>query len=181
MLRTCVFSFRHAGSYASWYWRTAGEEPPPPAHNAEDRLGPDLPAATRRILAIPLKRHTKLVLGFLTRPEIEALLAAAGHDRTGRRDHLLFLLLYNTGARVSEILALRVRDVLAADCRHVPLHGKGRKERTVPLWRSTQTRLRRWIKETSLGPDAPRLPNRFGQPLTRSGAAWQLMKSPGQA
>ena len=143
-------------------------------HYAEDRLGPDLPTLTHRILAIPLKRHTKPVLGFLTRPEIEVLLAATGQDWTGRRDHLLFLLLYNTGARVSEVLDLRVRNVLTADYRHVLLHGKGRKERTVPLWRSTQTRLRRWIKENDLLPDAPLLPNRFGQPLTRSGAAWQL-------
>ncbi len=141
---------------------------------AEDGLGPDLPEATRRILAIPLKRHTKPILGFLTRPEVEVLLASTGQDWTGRRDHLLFLLLYNTGARVSEVLNLRVRDVLAGDCRHLALHGKGRKERTVPLWRNTQTRLRQWVKENHLAPESPLLPNRFGQPLTRSGAAWQL-------
>jgi site-specific recombinase XerD len=143
-------------------------------HYAEDGLGPDLPEATRRILAIPLKHHTKPILGFFTRPEVEALLAATGQDWTGKRDHLLFLLLYNTGARISEVLDLRVRDILVTDCRHLALHGKGRKERTVPLWRSTQTRLRQWIKENHLAPDAPLLPNRFGQPLTRSGAAWQL-------
>jgi site-specific recombinase XerD len=150
-------------------------------HYAEDGLGPDLPEATRRILAIPLKRYTKPILGFLTRPEVEALLTAASQDWTGRRNHLLFLLLYNTGARVSEVLALRVRDVLAADCRHLALQGKGRKERTVPLWRNTQTRLRRWIKENQLTPEAPLLPNRFGQPLTRSGAAWQLRQLVGRA
>jgi integrase/recombinase XerD len=150
-------------------------------HYAEDGLGPDLPEASRRILAIPLKRHTKPVLGFLTRPEIEALLATTGQDWTGRRDHLLFLLLYNTGARISEVLNLRVRDVLAADCRHLALQGKGRKERTVPLWRNTQTRLRQWIKENHLVPEAPLLPNRFGQPLTRSGAAWQLRQLVGRA
>lgn len=143
-------------------------------HYAEDGLGPDLPEATRRILAIPLKRHTKPILGFLTRQEVETLLTATGQDWTGRRDHLLFLLLYNTGARVSEVLNLRVRNVLAADCRHLALLGKGRKERTVPLWRKTQTRLRQWIKENHLTPESPLLPNRFGQPLTRSGVAWQL-------
>jgi integrase/recombinase XerD len=145
-------------------------------HYAEDGLGPDLPEVTRRILAIPLKRHTKPILGFLTRPEMEALLAATDEGWTGKRDHLLFLLLYNTGARVSEIIGSRVRDVLAADCRHLVLHGKGRKERAVPLWRSSQTRLRQWIKENHLSPDAPLLPNRFGQPLTRSGVAWQLRR-----
>jgi integrase/recombinase XerD len=150
-------------------------------HYAEDGLGPDLPEPTRRILAIPLKRHTQPILGFLTRPEVEALLAATGQDWTGRRDHLLFLLLYNTGARISEILDLRVRDVVAADYRHLALHGKGRKERTVPLWRNTQNRLRQWIKANHLAAEAPLLPNRFGQPLTRSGAAWQLRQLVGRA
>jgi integrase/recombinase XerD len=146
-------------------------------HYAEDRLGPDLPDATRRILAIPLKRHTRPILGFLTSAEVEAILAAAGDNWTGRRDRLLFLLLYNTGARISEILGLRLRDVAAADCCHLILQGKGRKQRTVPLWRSTQTRLRQWIRENLGAPEAPLLPNRFGQPLTRSGAAWQLRRS----
>jgi len=126
--------------------------------------------------SIPPKRHTRPVLGFLTRPELEAILGAADDSWSGQRDHLLFLLLYNTGARVSEILGLRVRDVLATGSRHLALHGKGRKERTVPLWRSTQTRLRQWIKANHLESNAPLLPNRFGQPLTRSGAAWQLRR-----
>jgi site-specific recombinase XerD len=144
------------------------------AHYAEDTLGPDLPESIRRLLAIPIKRHTRPILGFLTRPEIQAVLAATGESWTGRRDYLLFLLLYNTGARISEILALRVQDVLKTDAQHLELRGKGRKQRPVPLWRHTQTRLRRWIKENQGQPESPLLPNRFGQPLTRSGAAWQL-------
>jgi site-specific recombinase XerD len=143
-------------------------------HYLQDLLGPDLPEPTRRILSIPPKRHTRPVLGFLTRLELEAILGAAEDSWSGQRDHLLFLLLYNTGARVSEILDLRVRDVVATGSRHLALHGKGRKERTIPLWRSTQTRLRQWIKANNMQPDVPLLPNRFGQPLTRSGAAWQL-------
>ena len=144
------------------------------AHYAENTLGPDLPESVRRLLAIPIKRHTRPILGFLTRPEIQAVLAAAGESWTGRRDYLLFLLLYNTGARISEILALRVRDVLVTNGRYLDLRGKGRKQRSVPLWRNTQTQLRRWIKENQGQPESPLLPNRFGQPLTRSGAAWQL-------
>jgi integrase/recombinase XerD len=144
------------------------------AHYAEDTLGPDLPASIRRLLAIPRKRHTRPLLGFLTRAEVQAVLAAAGGNWTGRRDHLLFLLLYNTGARISEILALRLRDVLPTDGQYLLLQGKGRKQRSVPLWRNTQTRLRRWIKENQGKADSPLLPDRFGQPLPRSGAAWQL-------
>ena len=89
-------------------------------------------------------------------------------------DYLLFLLLYNTGARISEILALRVRDVLLADGRSLALQGKGRKQCSVPLWRTTQTRLRQWIKGLPGEPESPWLPNRFGQSLTRSGTACQL-------
>lgn len=144
------------------------------AHYTEDTLGLDLPESIRRLLAIPIKRYTQPILGFLTRAEVQAVLAATGEDWTGRRDYLLLLLLYNTGARISEILALRVQDVLVSDGRFLDLRGKGRKQRSVPLWRNTQTRLRRWIKENRAQPASPLLPNRFGQPLTRSGAAWQL-------
>lgn len=143
-------------------------------HYLSDLLGPELPAPTRRILAIPSKRHDRVVLGFLTRKEIQALLDATGPTWTGRRDRLLFLLLYNTGARVSEIIAARVRDVQATQGRQIQLHGKGRKQRVVPLWPETQKQIRHWIKENSLAADAPLLPNRFGQPLTRSGVAGQL-------
>jgi site-specific recombinase XerD len=54
------------------------------AHYAEDTLGPDLPGSIRRLLAIPIKRHTRPILGFLTRPEIQAVLAATGESWTGR-------------------------------------------------------------------------------------------------
>lgn len=145
-------------------------------HYLSDLLGPELPEPTRRILAIPLKRYSRPLPGFLTREEVQAILSATGDSWTGRRDHLVFLLLYNTGARVSELLALRVRDAQASDGCHLLLHGKGRKERQIPLWRSTQRRLRQWIKDNQMMNEAPLLPNRFGQLLSRSGVAWQLRK-----
>jgi len=143
---------------------------------AGDLLGAELPEATRRILAIPFKRYSRPLLGFLTQEEIQGILSQTDDSWTGRRDYLLFLLLYNTGARVSELLALRTKDAQVSDGRHLLLHGKGRKERQIPLWRSTQNRLRRWIKDNQMNPDSPLLPNRFGQPLNRSGVAWQLQK-----
>ena len=145
-------------------------------HYANDLLGSELPESTRRILAIPSKRWSRPLLGFLTRDEVQAILAETNGSWTGRRDHLLFLLFYNTGARVSELLALRTKDALAGDGRQLRLHGKGRKERQVPLWRSTRQCLRQWIKDNRLTDDLPLLPNRFGEPLTRSGLAWQLRK-----
>ncbi|CAN5481475.1 site-specific integrase [soil metagenome] len=145
-------------------------------HYASDLLGPEIPEATRHILSIPQKRFSQSILGFLTRDEIKALLAMPDQSWTERRDHLLFLLLYNTGGRISEILGLRVGDVVANNGHYLTLHGKGRKERQIPIWRSTQRRLNRWIHENSSPPNAPLLPNRFGQQMTRSGVAWQLRK-----
>jgi len=142
-------------------------------HYLNDWLGPELPPALTRILGIPFKRHVQQLVGFLSRQEIEAILAAADNTWTGERDHLLFLLLYNTGARISEILALKVSDVSMQD-RHIDLLGKGRKQRRVPLWPQTHKRLRRWLKDNRWPAQAPLLPNRFGQRLTRAGVAYQL-------
>jgi integrase/recombinase XerD len=142
----------------------------------EDWLGPELTPATRHILSIPFKRYPKPMIGYLLREEIDALLAATDDTWTGSRDYLLFLLLYNTGARISEILKLQVRDVLDSGGRLVQLQGKGRKRRTLPLWPKTQRCLRQWIRQNQLAPEAPLLPNRFGHVLTRSGAAKQLQE-----
>ncbi len=144
-------------------------------HYLNDWLGPELPPALPRILGIPFKRHVQRLIGFLNRQEVEAILAVTDDTWTGQRDHLLFLLLYNTGARISEILALKVSDVTVAE-RHIELLGKGRKQRQVPLWPQTQKRLRRWLKGNRWPPEAPLLPNRFGQRLTRAGAAYQLQQ-----
>lgn len=144
-------------------------------HYLNDWLSPELPAALPRILGIPFKRHVQPLIGFLSRQEIEAILAATSDTWTGQRDYLLFLLLYNTGARISEILALKVSDVTRED-RHIELMGKGRKQRRVPLWPQTQKRLRRWLKDNRWPFQAPLLPNRFGQRLTRAGAAYQLQQ-----
>lgn len=144
-------------------------------HYLSDWLGPELPPALPRILGIPFKRHVQRLIGFLSRQEVEAILAAADDTWTGQRDHLLFLLLFNTGDRISEILALKVGDVRLAE-RHIELLGKGRKQRPVPLWPQTQKRLRHWLKSQRWAPEAPLLPNRFGQRLTRAGAAYQLQQ-----
>jgi site-specific recombinase XerD len=145
-------------------------------HYLTDWLGPELPAATRRILTIPFKRQVKPLIGFLTCAEIEAILAATDDTWTGRRDHLLILLLYNTGARISELLALRVQDLLGPQAKQVELQGKGRKRRTLPLWRQTQRLLRQWIRDNRLTPPMPLLANRYGEPLTRFGAFRQIKK-----
>ena len=136
--------------------------------------GPDMIAQTQRIMAIPLKRFERPLLGFLSHNEMQALLQAMNDSWSGRRDHLLFLFLYNTGARVSEALSVRVQDLQRHDYRAVQLLGKGRKQRTVPLWKETIQHIRSWLKLAGLKPDQPLLPNRFGGPMTRTAVQQRL-------
>lgn len=133
---------------------------------------PDFVAAAQRILVIPSKRCVKPVLGFMTRPEITAVLAAINTGSwSGRRDHLFFSVLYNTGARVSELMQLKVADIEHAA---VHLRGKGRKNRTVPIWRQNVRRLHLWCRNHKLSADKLVFVNRQGAPLTREGIAFRL-------
>jgi len=130
---------------------------------------------TQRVLAIPAKRFDRPMLGYLTRDQVAAILAAPDRGTwSGHRDAVLLATTYNTGARVSEITALRVRDVLLDRNTAVHLHGKGRKQRVIPLWKNTATELRGWLKRITAEPDAPVFPNRPGAPLTRSGVRDRL-------
>lgn len=129
-----------------------------------------------RALGIPAKRFERPMFGYLSREEMLAVIDAPDETWIGRRDHVLFLMLYNTGARVSEITGVKVGDVVLeerAACVH--LHGKGRKQRSVPLWRSTVKAVRAWLKQNpQLAPGSPLLPNRNGHAMTRTNAALRL-------
>ena len=99
---------------------------------------PTVLVVTQRVLAIPAKRVDQPVLGYLTRDQVTAVLNAP--DRTtwsGHRDAVMLATAYNTGARVSELTGLRRSDVLLDRQAAVHLHGKGRKERVLPLWKRT--------------------------------------------
>ena len=127
------------------------------------------------VLAIPLKRHERPLLGYLSRAEIDAIIAAPDASTwVGQRDAALFATLYNTGARISEALAIRVRDFIDAQAPCMHLLGKGRKQRTVPLWTTTARRLRAWVARAELNPMGPLFPNGAGERMTRSNAAQRL-------
>jgi site-specific recombinase XerD len=110
--------------------------------------------AIERAMAVPMKRFERPLLGHLTRPEMIAVLGQPGTEWTSQRDHLLLSLLYNTGARVSEIVGVRVVDVVLDGSACVHLHGKGRKDRSVPLWKSTAAAIRAWLHARSAPPRA---------------------------
>ncbi|MGD0815769.1 MAG: tyrosine-type recombinase/integrase [Verrucomicrobiota bacterium] len=101
----------------------------------------------QRVLAIPSKRFTRPLIDFLTQPEIQAILSATDR-RTwiGERDHALLLTAVQTGLRLSEITGLRHQDVSIGPGAHVCCVGKGRKQRSTPLVKTTANVLKAWIQ-----------------------------------
>src|ERR1022692_1253109 len=109
---------------------------------------PSHAAQIQRVLAIPGKRHTRTLVHFLSRLEIDALLAAPDQDTWfGRRDHALILLAVQTGLRFSELTGLQRNDVALGTGAHVRCVGKGRKERCTPLTKTTAAVLKAWLQE----------------------------------
>ena len=130
----------------------------------------------QQVMAIPMKRFDRPMLGFLSREEMQAILDAPDPQSwTGQRDRVLFAVLYNTGARVSEIINVCAKHAILDTSPSIHILGKGRKQRTVPLWRSTVTQLRAWKRRLGAIPaDAPLFPNREGAPMTRSNVRQRL-------
>jgi site-specific recombinase XerD len=130
-----------------------------------------------QVLAIPSKRARQRPAAYLEADDVRAIIA--NPDRrtaTGWRDYTLLLFLYNCGARVSEAADVTWNDLQLEPPRQVRLHGKGRKERLLPLWRDTANALRR-LRGMSQPDDEPHVfRNRHGQPLTRDGIAYILRK-----
>jgi site-specific recombinase XerD len=126
----------------------------------------------RRVLDIPVKKTVSSTMTYLERDEMKALLTAPAPDqRLGRRDLALLTFLYNTGARASEAVAASISDIRFEALAQVRLLGKGRKERTCPLWQETVTALHAYLDQRDDGdlPDAPLFLNSHGNRLGRFG------------
>ncbi len=120
-------------------------------------------AVIQRVLAIPDKRSRREIVSYLSAAEVDALLAAP--DRStwiGRRDHALLVTAIQTGLRVAELTVLRRRDAVLVTGAHVRCHGKGRKDRCVPLTRCTVDVLRTWLAESGGTGDDAVFPTRRG-------------------
>ncbi|MFZ0760711.1 MAG: tyrosine-type recombinase/integrase, partial [Candidatus Sulfotelmatobacter sp.] len=99
--------------------------------------------------------------------EMEAILVSMDRARwCGRRDYAMLLTMYNLGARVSEISGLRQSHVTFGAKSYVQLHGKGRKDRSIPLWPRTARVLRDWFRELGQSEQAMAFPSTRGEPLT---------------
>jgi len=135
----------------------------------------------QRILAIPLRRHARSIVGYLSKKYLAQLLAQPDlHTRAGRRDAVMLSVLYDTGARVQELIDLNAGDVRLDPPPQVRLMGKGRKMRAVPLMDPTVELLREHRREHGLDrpehADKPLFQNRKGGRLSRSGVRYLLQK-----
>jgi site-specific recombinase XerD len=109
---------------------------------------PDQGGVIQRVLAIPNKRCQRPLIGFLTRPEIEALLGAVDCTKwIGRRDYAFLLVAMQTGLRLSELTGVRREDVTLGAGAHIHCVGKGRKERGTPITKTARRVLESWMKE----------------------------------
>lgn len=138
---------------------------------------PSHAAQIQRVLAIPGKRHTRTLVHFLSRPEIDALLAAPDqHTWFGRRDYALLLVAVQTGLRLSELTGLQRDDAALGTGAHVRCIGKGRKERCTPLTKTTVAVLKAWLREPARHGAAALFPSAAGGRLSPDSVADLLAK-----
>ena len=138
-----------------------------PAHSAQ----------IQQVLAVPSKRFTRTLVPFLTRPEVDALLAAPDRRTwSGRRDHAFLLVAAQTGLRLSEMTGLRRESIILGTGAHVRVIGKGRKERCTPIATSTRAVLETWLREPPRGDGEVLFPSARGQRLSVHGVQYLLNK-----
>ena len=132
-------------------------------------------AQIQRVLAIPSKRFTRTLVPFLTRAEVDALLAAPDQRTwSGRRDHAFLLVAVQTGLRLSEMTGLKREDIILGAGAHVRVIGKGRKERCTPFAKSTRTVLKAWLREPQRGDGDVLFPSAKGERLSVHGVQYLL-------
>jgi integrase/recombinase XerD len=142
---------------------------------------PDHLLQCQKILSIPLRRYPRTQVEYLSKDHLANILSQPDlQTGSGRRDAVLLSLLYDTGARVQELVDLSVGDIRLESPAQIRLFGKGRKMRVVPLMDATALLLHNYLSENNLdGPncfDIPLFQNRQGNRLTRSGVRYILQK-----
>src|SRR5215469_18384862 len=131
----------------------------------------------RRIRAIPVKKTDEVIIGYLNREEIQALLDAPDPNcRWGLRDRAMLHLAFVGGLRVSELVGLDLVDLAFHPQPTVHVMGKGRRERVLPLWKETTAVLRDWLKVRGEPKGTSLFQNARGELMTRSGFKYILKK-----
>jgi site-specific recombinase XerD len=127
------------------------------------------------VLRIPTKQAPKPEVCDLEEDEITAILSQPDRSKIeGQRDHVLLAILFNTGARIQEALNLTPKALRLESPFQVRLLGKGRKERTCPLWPETVELLKALLKRKPRKEDERLFVNRYGCPLGASGVRFKL-------
>jgi site-specific recombinase XerD len=129
----------------------------------------------RRILAIPLKKTDSRIVQHLTAEEMQAILDAP--DPTtwkGIRDRAMLHMCYAGGLRVSELIGVRLADLTLQPQATLLIHGKGRRQRCLPLWKSTAAAVRAWLAVRGHVKVPELFVNQRGESFTRSGVEYLL-------
>lgn len=132
---------------------------------------------SRQIHAIPMKKTDQMLIDYLTREELKALLDSPDpHSKSGIRDRAMLHLAYACGLRVAELVSLRLDQFDPRTPATIHIVGKGRRERVLPLWRETVTVLKDWLKVRNQLGDSELFLNANGRAMTRSGFEYILAK-----
>ena len=142
-------------------------------HFLEHRL-PSTLEQIRRVLAIPYKKSDTRLVPYLRQNEVQALLNAPDPaTREGSRDRAMLHLAVSGGLRVSELTGLRTEDVELSSM-SILVHGKGRRERALPLWKTTATAIRAWLAVRGTVATPELFVNARGRSMSRWGFAYVL-------
>lgn len=138
---------------------------------------PEYLGIVQRVMMIPFKKTETKMVDYLVKEEVDSILEVC--DLTcwlGRRDRLMISILYNTGVRVSELVSIKIKDIILNKNGTGLIHvlGKGRKERTIPLWKSTQAYLANYMIETRYSNEDYLFKSKQGENLTRTGVAYRI-------
>ena len=141
-------------------------------------------ARCQRICSIPTKRTGHNTIEYLEDKELSAVLESIDRNsRKGIRDYALLLFLYNTGARVQEIVDLNIIDVRLQTPFQVKLTGKGKKERLCPLWPESVAALEKYftLRHPGASQESPVFVNSNGRRITRFGIRYLVRQYAAQA
>lgn len=138
---------------------------------------PEYLSVIQRVASIPFKKTETRQIDYLTGEEVEALINGCDVSSwLGRRDRLMMTVLYNTGVRVSELVAIKRNDVNMnpTGTSSIRVMGKGRKQRTLPVWKTTKIYLEEFFNESRGDSEQYVFTDQRGKPLTRSGVTYRL-------
>ena len=132
---------------------------------------------SRRVHAIPVKKTDQVLVSYLTRDELQALLDAPDTSIvSGIRDRAMLHLTFAAGMRVSELVGLRLDQIDRQSMSSVHIMGKGRRERVLPLWKETAAAIKAWLKVRPANGAPELFLNARGEAMTRSGFEYILEK-----